>query len=61
MAGLICQAPLALFSFLGELLRGPADETHNNKDDILMFMILKEFMKNCRNTEVLSLSRTLTE
>ena len=52
MAGLICRAPLAFFSFLEELLQGPADETHHKKDDILMFMMLEEFMKNCRNAKV---------
>lgn len=52
MAGLICQAPLAFFSFLEELRQGPADETHDKKDDILMFMKLEEFVKNCRNAEV---------
>ena len=52
MAGLIRRAPLAFFSFLEELLQGPADETHDKKDDILMFMMLEEFMKNCRNAEV---------
>ena len=61
MAGLIRRAPLAFFSFLEDLLQGPADETHHKKDDILMFMMLEdilmfmmleEFMKNCRNAEV---------
>ena len=52
MAGLICHAPLAFFLFLEELLQGPANETHDKKDNILMFMVLKEFMKNCRNAEV---------
>lgn len=52
MAGLIRRAPLAFFSFLEELLQGPADETHDKKDDILMFMMLEEFMKNCWNAEV---------
>ena len=52
MTGLIRRAPLAFFSFLEELLQGPADETHDKKDDILMFMMLEEFMKNCRNAEV---------
>ena len=44
--------PLAFFSFVEELLQGPADETCNKKDDILMFMMLEEFMKNCRNAQV---------
>ena len=52
MAGLIRRAPLAFFSFLEDLLQGPADETHHKKDDILMFMMLEEFMKNCRNAKV---------
>ena len=52
MAGLIRRAPHAFFSFLEELLQGPADETHDKKDDILMFMMLEELMKNCRNAEV---------
>ena len=52
MAGLIRRAPLAFFSFLEELLQEPADETHDKRDDILLFMMLEEFMKNCRNAEV---------
>ena len=52
MAGLIRRAPLAFFSFLEELLQGPADETHHKNNDILVFMMLEEFMKNCRNAEV---------
>ena len=45
MAGLIRRAPLAFFSFLDELLQGPADDTNDKKDDILMFMMLEEFIK----------------
>ena len=52
MTGLIRRVPLAFFSFLEVLLQGPADETHDKKDDILMFMMFEEFMKNCRNAEV---------
>ncbi|XP_068726263.1 uncharacterized protein [Montipora capricornis] len=39
MAGLFRRAPLAFFSLLEELLQEP-DETRDEKDDILMFMML---------------------
>ena len=51
MAGVIRRAPLAFFSLLEEVLQEP-DETRDKKDDILMFMMLEEYMKNYRNAEV---------
>ena len=46
------QAPLGFFSLLEELLYKPGEILHDKKDEILMFMILEERNKTCRNAEV---------
>ena len=46
------QAPLGFFSLLEELLYKPGEILHDKKDEILMFMILEEHNKTCRNAEV---------